>query len=177
MRLVLIGAAALAQVSLGVGAQAQCPPRPGYPQNWCLSRSYPGVQSRTPYSSPGSPRRNLPRTARSYVPKAPQNPYGQAPSAGLSSSMQRPYSVPTAPGNPYVSAAPAAAYYAPARSQIPYTQPATTGSPPLPPITTQTRYSYKCVINDGGDFCNIATNAPATADDECTCGSITGYVE
>lgn len=172
----LIGATALAQVALGGAALAQCPTRAGYPQNWCISRADPAAQRVRPYRPPGPTPQKRARPY-SYVPKSPQNPYGQAPpSAGLSSSVQRPYSVPRAPDNPYDSVGATAPYYAPARSQMPYPQPGATALPPST-IRPQARYSYKCVVNDRGDFCNATTSAPANIGDECTCGGIDGYVE
>jgi hypothetical protein len=147
-----------------------CPYRPGSPPNWCAA-ALDGARGYYPAPGPSAnPSDTANHRYRYGVPRAPADPYSAPPSGGR---VPPTYATPTIPANPYTPSpnypsVPAATSYP---AQIPF-------SAANPYASAAGAFSYKCVINDVGDFCTGTANSPASAGAGCTCGGrYSGYVE
>ena len=133
-----------------------------------VSASAGGPSQRSAASAPALHSTIAPSTPTfhpySYVPKAPPNPY--AAQSGANSRGVEPYSVPVQPQNPYPSSANGGPM-TPMQYAVPVAAAATYSAPPS--------YSFRCVINQAGDYCTGASASPVSTGTACTCDKYNGY--
>jgi hypothetical protein len=132
-----------------------------------VAASAGGSSQHTVLSAPAPHSESVPNTTTyrpySYVPTAPQNPYA---AGGSSSQRVEPYAVPALPQNPYPSSA-TRGPMSPAQNAMPVAATDTYSAPPS--------YSFRCVINQAGDYCTGASASPVSAGIPCTCDKYNGY--